>query len=103
MYDSSDFSTITTSPPASSAAPYSEYRPVSPLTCIPSFCCKSGSNGKTQRLYWLATNQLKFQVARKNPENCTPLVVRVRHSFLASNHVAKVESKTAKDYSKALN
>jgi hypothetical protein len=102
MYDSSDFSTITTSPLASSA-PYSEYRPVSPLTCIESFCCNSGSKGKTQPLYWLATNQLKFQVARKNPENCMPLVVRVRHSFLASNHVAKVQSKTAKDYSMALN
>jgi hypothetical protein len=26
------------------------------------------ANRKTQPFYWLATNQLKFQVARKNPE-----------------------------------
>jgi hypothetical protein len=26
------------------------------LTCVTSFCCKSGSNGKTQPCYWLATN-----------------------------------------------
>jgi hypothetical protein len=26
------------------------------LTCIPSFCCKSGSNRKTQPCYWLTTN-----------------------------------------------
>jgi hypothetical protein len=26
------------------------------ITCIPSFCCKSRSNRKTQPCYWLATN-----------------------------------------------
>jgi hypothetical protein len=30
--------------------------PVQTLTCILSFCCKSGSNRKTQPCYWLATN-----------------------------------------------
>jgi hypothetical protein len=46
MYDS-DFS-ITTFP-LTSSAPYCGYRPVKTLTCILSFCCKSGSNGMTQK------------------------------------------------------
>jgi hypothetical protein len=29
------------------------------LTCIPSFCCNSGSNRKTQPYYWLATDHNK--------------------------------------------
>jgi hypothetical protein len=47
----SDFS-ITTSPLTSSAGK----RPVKTLTCVPSFCCKSGSNRKTHPCYCLATN-----------------------------------------------
>jgi hypothetical protein len=45
LYDSN--LSITTSP-LTSSAPYGRDSPVQPLTCILSFCCKSGSNRKTQ-------------------------------------------------------
>ncbi len=56
-----------------SSAPSSGWRPVKTLTCIPSFCCKSGSNSrsnrKTQPWYWQATNNITRRSKKTEKQN----------------------------------
>jgi hypothetical protein len=42
--------------------------PVQTLTCILSFCCKSGGNRKTQPCYWLATNNTRRKLNKNTTE-----------------------------------
>jgi hypothetical protein len=46
---------------------------VKTLTSVLSFCCKSGSNKKTQACYWLATNNntRRYKTERHNRKDNT--------------------------------
>ncbi len=59
---------ITTFPLALSAT-YSGLRPVKTLTCVLSFCSNSGSKGRTQPCYWLATNKNTRRQPKKKKHN----------------------------------
>jgi hypothetical protein len=61
------------------------------LTCIPSFCCNSGSNRKTQPCYWLATN--------KTPGFCCNSRINRKTQpcyWLATNNNTRRKQKTEK-------
>jgi hypothetical protein len=54
---------------------------VKTLACITRFCCKSGSNSKTQPCYWLATNNTRRE---QKPE---------RHNRIDKTHRKRTSGK----------